>query len=320
MNTLAPTAPASALPAQSGDHVLPADFRRVALSIVNAYLVGPPDAGDRGWALVDAGLGTSGGAIRAAAAARFGPHARPAAIYLTHGHFDHVGAVKGLATQWDAPVYAHRLELPYLSGRSAYPPPDPTVGGGMAAMSWAFPRGPIDLGDRVCPLPAVRLPGLPGWRWVQTPGHSPGHVSFFRDSDRALIAGDAFVTTRQESLVAAVGKPVEVNGPPAYYTPDWASARRSVERLAGMNPAVAATGHGLPVSGELLRVGLGRLARAFDAAARPAHGRYVRTPARAGEAGVTFVPSSVMDWAPPLVGLAAGVCVGLWRGGRGNPA
>lgn len=145
-------------------------------------------------------------------------------------------------------------------------------------------------------------------------------MSFFRDSDRALIAGDAFVTTRQESLFAAVGKPVEVNGPPAYYTPDWANARRSVERLAGVNPAVAATGHGLPVSGELLRDGLGRLARAFDAAARPAHGRYVRTPARAGEAGVTFVPSSVMDWAPPLVGLAAGVCVGLWRGGRGNPA
>lgn len=171
MNTLAPTAPASALPAQSGDHVLPADVRRVALSIVNAYLVGPPDAGDRGWALVDAGLGTSGGAIRAAAAARFGPLARPAAIYLTHGHFDHVGAVKGLATQWDAPVYAHRLELPYLSGRSAYPPPDPTVGGGMAAMSWAFPRGPIDLGDRCrrCGCPAC--PGGGGFR---RPATRPG--------------------------------------------------------------------------------------------------------------------------------------------------
>jgi glyoxylase-like metal-dependent hydrolase (beta-lactamase superfamily II) len=315
MNTLVQTLPPPAVAADSGDAVLPADVRRVALSIVNAYLVGPPGAGDRGWAVIDAGLGTSGGAIRQAAAERFGADSRPAAIYLTHGHFDHAGAVKWLADLWDAPVFAHRLELPYLTGRSAYPPPDPTVGGGMAAMSWAFPRGPVRLGDRVRLLPAVRLPGLPGWRWVPTPGHTPGHVSFFRDADRTLIAGDAFVTTRQETLFGAVGKPVEVGGPPAYYTPDWANARWSVGQLAALNPAVAATGHGLPVRGGLLRDGLTRLARAFDTAARPPRGRYVRTPARASEDGVTFVPPSAMDFAPPLVALAVGLGVGLMLGG-----
>ena len=314
MNTLTPLLPAS--DAQSGDGVLPVDVQRVALSIVNAYLVGPRDAGDRGWALIDAGLGTSGGAIRAAAAERFGPDARPAAIYLTHGHFDHAGAVKWLADQWDAPVFAHRLEMPYLTGKSAYPPPDPTVGGGMAAMSWSFPRGPIDLGGRVRSLPPIHLPGLPGWRWVPTPGHTPGHVSFFRDSDRVLIAGDAFVTTRQESLFAALGKPVELNGPPAYYTPDWANARWSVRNLASLHPAVAATGHGLPVGGEFLRVGLNRLARAFDTAARPARGRYVGDPARAGEAGVEWLPPSAMDFVPPLVALAVGLGVGLMLGGK----
>lgn len=311
MNTLTPTVPAADTAAQSGDHVLPPDVRRVPHSIVNTYLVGPSNAGDRGWALVDAGLATSCAAIRSAAAERFGPTARPAAIYLTHGHFDHVGAVEALADHWAAPVYAHRLELPYLTGRSAYPPPDPTVGGGMAAASWVFPRGPIDLGDRVRPLPTARLPGLPGWRWLPTPGHTPGHVSFFRDSDRALIAGDAFVTTRQESLFDALGKPVQVNGPPAYYTPDWASARRSVRQLADLDPTVAATGHGLPVAGRLLHDGLGRMARAFDTAARPARGRYVHHPARADEAGVTFVPPSAMDWVPPLVALGIGLGVGL---------
>ena len=66
----------------------------------------------------------------------FGHGNRPAAILLTHGHFDHVGALKTLAEEWDVPVYAHTLELPYLTGRSSYPPPDPSVGGGaMAAMS-----------------------------------------------------------------------------------------------------------------------------------------------------------------------------------------
>ena len=316
MNTLVQTTPAADLASQSGDQVLPDDIHRIALSIVNAYLVGPPDAGDRGWALIDAGLGTSGGAIRKAAAERFGPDSRPAAIYLTHGHFDHVGAVKSLADHWDAPVFAHRLELPYLTGKSAYPPPDPTVGGSMTATSWVFPRGPIQLGDRVHPLPPVRLPGLPGWRWLPTPGHSPGHVSFFRDSDRALIAGDAFVTTRQESLFAAVGKPVEVNGPPAYYTPDWANARWSVRQLAELRPAVAATGHGLPMAGDALRTGLTLLARAFDTAARPPRGRYVHNPARASEQGVTFVPPSSMDFIPPLVAMAVGLSVGLLLPGK----
>lgn len=316
MNTLAPAFPATEVATQSGDGVLPADVHRIALSIVNAYLVGPANAGDRGWALIDAGLGTSGGAIRAAAALRFGANSRPAAIYLTHGHFDHVGAVKSLAEQWDCLVFAHRLELPYLTGKSAYPPPDPSVGGSMSATSWAFPRGPINLGDRVRPLPPIRLPGLPGWRWLPTPGYSPGHVSFFRDSDRTLIAGDTFVTTKQESLFAALGKPVEINGPPAYYTPDWANARWSVRQLADLRPAVAATGHGLPVAGELLQRGLTQLARAFDTAARPARGRYVGNPARSSEAGVEWVPPSFMDFVPPVVALAVGVGVGLALGGK----
>ena len=45
------------------------------------------------------------------------------------------------------------------------------------------------------------VPTLAGWTWLMTDGHSPGHVSFFRESDRALIAGDAVVTTRQESTI-----------------------------------------------------------------------------------------------------------------------
>lgn len=85
----------------------------------------------------------------------------------------------------------------------------------MASLSWAYPRGPIDLGDRVRALPGDgRVPGLPEWRWMHTPGHAPGHVSFFREADRTLIAGDAFITTKQESALAVLAQRPEVHGPP----------------------------------------------------------------------------------------------------------
>ena len=64
----------------------------------------------------------------------------------------------------------------------------------VATLSRFFPRRPIDLGDAILPLPDDgSIPGIGEWRWIHTPGHSPGHVSLFRDYDRALVAGDAFV-------------------------------------------------------------------------------------------------------------------------------
>ncbi len=162
---------------------------------VNVYIVAI-DGNNR--ILIDAGLKGYGSKIRRMAEDIFGPGAKPKAIVLTHGHFDHVGALEELSKMWHVPIYAHLLEMPYLKGLSSYPPPDPFVGGGlMSLMSWSFPRSPKNLGRRIFKLPADgTFPMTEEWRWIHTPGHAPGHISLFRDSDKTLIAGDAFVTTK----------------------------------------------------------------------------------------------------------------------------
>ncbi|HEU4525393.1 MAG TPA: MBL fold metallo-hydrolase [Gemmatimonadales bacterium] len=274
-------------------------------AIVNCYFYGRPGAGDRRWVLVDAGVPGFAGSIARAASHRFGRNARPQAIVLTHGHFDHVGTLGKLAEHWDAPIYAHELELPYLVGEAAYPPPEPRVGGGaIAAMSPLFPRGPFDFRPRMHMLPADgSVPGMPGWRWVHTPGHTPGHVSLFRESDRTLIAGDAFVTTNQASLTASLTNRPGIHGPPPYYTPDWGSSWESVELLSALEPEVAGTGHGPPMRGEAMRRGLRELARNFDRLAVPPRGRYVESP-QVEVADIYAPPSRRNPAAVAAIGLA----------------
>jgi glyoxylase-like metal-dependent hydrolase (beta-lactamase superfamily II) len=196
---------------------------------------------------------------------------------LTHGHFDHVGALATLSQEWDVPVYAHPLEHPYLNGTQSYPPADPSVGGGvMALLSPLFPTRPVDVRERLRPLPEDgSVPGMPGWRWLHTPGHAPGHISLWREADRMLVAGDAFVTTKQESVYAAVNQKPEMHGPPMYFTPDWNSARRSVQTLASLAPETVVTGHGQAMRGPEMRMALDELARRFDEVAVPVTGRYV---------------------------------------------
>lgn len=245
------------------------------LAIVNVMFVGLPQAGDGGWVLIDAGLFGSAAAIRSAARARFGGDGRPSAIVMTHGHFDHVGSLATLARDWDVPVYAHPAELPFLNGTESYPPADPNVGGGlMARLSPLFPTSPVDVGQWLRALPPDgSVPPLAEWRAVHTPGHAPGHISLWRARDRLLIAGDAVVTTQQESVYAAITQEPQMHGPPMYFTPDWASAKRSVAALAALEPDLVITGHGAAMQGPELRAALHRLAEQFDDIAVPENRR-----------------------------------------------
>ena len=243
--------------------------------IANVCFIGMPGSDD--WILVDAGLGPTTNRIFEAAEQCYGKDNAPKSIILTHGHFDHVGALGTLLKKWKVPVYAHKLEFPYLTGEKDYPPPDPTVGGGlMSIMSPLYPNEAIDLGDKVEALPEDgSIPYLQHWRYIHTPGHTPGHISLFRESDKILIAGDAFLTVDQESALAVLTQEKEVNGPPAYFTTDWEEAKKSVRKLADLKPSFVITGHGQPLSGEKLSKELERLANNFDELAVPDKGRYV---------------------------------------------
>lgn len=249
------------------------DIYCFTIQVVNLCFVGNED----GWTLIDAGMPKSAEAIIKEAEERFGPGARPKAILLTHGHFDHVGAIIELIKHWNVPVYAHEAEIPYLTGKRSYPEPDATVEGGLVArMSPYFPTEPIQLGEYVQVLPQDgSVPTLEGWRWVHTPGHSPGHVSFFREEDKALIAGDAFVTVKQESLFKVLVQEKEISGPPRYLTTDWQKAWQSVKNLVALEPTVAVTGHGVPMKGEELKENLTRLVNEFEQIAIPDHGIYL---------------------------------------------
>ncbi len=271
--------------AKRDDHTreLLSDVAYKRLGIVNVAFYGKANAGPDAWVLIDAGVAGTAGIIRRAAEDRFGKDARPAAIILTHGHFDHAGALQTLAEEWDVPIFAHELELPYLNGTSSYPPADPTVGGGMMALlSPLYPRSPYDVSRWLQVLPPNgSVPHMPGWKWIHVPGHTPGQVALWREGDRVLLAADAFITTRQESAYAVAAQTPEMHGPPMYFTQDWKAARDSVERLAALEPELILTGHGPAMQGPEMRKALQELAGNFDQIAVPKDGRYVRQPATA---------------------------------------
>ena len=299
--------------AMAASEWIAAQVVRVPTGISNCYIVGTPEI----WVLIDAGTQGKAKDILQAVAEHIGPDAVPAAIVLTHGHFDHSGSARELAEKWGVQVYAHRRELPFLNGTSKYPPPDPSVGGFMSQVIRFLPNKKMNAGPNLRQMELGRLRWLPEWEVIETPGHAPGHVSFFRSSDGTLIAGDAFCTFDQNSMADTFSQRQQVAGPPPYYTCDWQAAERSVRKLAELHPKVLAAGHGIPMRGGQAAAQLRELANKFPI---PEHGRYVAEPARTDENGIVHLPPPASDpvrmGAIAGLGLAAALAAGLIVRGR----
>lgn len=292
-------------------HVAPG-VHKLALLFVNVYALGEP-GGE--WVLVDSGIPGSANKIEAAARELWADK-KPQAIVLTHGHVDHAGSAQELAETWDVPILAARDELPFLSGRSDYPPKDPTVGGYMGAFSRLLPAKGFDFGTRVAEL--TELPAaLHEWDIIPTPGHSPGHVSLWRASDKTLIAGDALATCDLQSWVKAPLWVREIARPPLPFTPDWEAARASVEKLAALQPFTIGAGHGTPMTGENVSGDLHELAQSFPVPP-PEGGRYAFEAPQYENGALVEVPPPLPDRRAQLAKMVgAGVLLfallNLWR-------
>jgi glyoxylase-like metal-dependent hydrolase (beta-lactamase superfamily II) len=181
----------------------------------------------------------------------------------------------------------------------------------MAFLSRFMPYRARDLAGRIESIPSGELPGLSGWQWLETPGHSPGHISFFRRSDGVLLAGDAFATTNMDLWTGLLTRRKELARAGTPFNTDWDATQRSVEKLAALRPAVVACGHGVPMNDNGLPERLHRFAARFP---RPRHGRYVKEPAQVNAQGVVRLPPAPFDPVPLATAgalLLAGIALGV---------
>lgn len=209
------------------------------------------------WVLIDTAWPGSAQLIRAAAESLFGPGTRPAAILLTHIHPDHSGSALELARAWNLPVHVHPAEMPLARGGIVPAYANPLDRWFIGPILRLIPRRRLEaararrsLEGTARPFdPESGVPGLPDWRCVPTPGHTPGHVAYFRERDRVLITGDAVLTVNLNSVRDLLAKRHRIAGPPRVSTWDWSLAKESVATLAALEPNVLATGHGRPIAG-----------------------------------------------------------------------
>ncbi len=181
-------------------------------------------------------------------------------IVLGHAHADHRGTAPGLGVpvhchpdevadaESDAAIapYMNIAELPVALTRRVYPFLLRRWDGGAVKIA-----GTVSEGDEVA-----------GFRVVHLPGHAPGLIGLWRESDRVALVSDVIYLIDSTRL----GKPLpagEASVPHPAWAWDHAKAKESVRRLAALEPAVVAAGHAAPLRGENLRATLERAAEKY---------------------------------------------------------
>jgi hydroxyacylglutathione hydrolase len=197
-------------------------YRGPLPNLINCYV-----AGD---VLIDAATRHSGKRIlRELEGHEIGAHA------LTHAHPDHQGASHEVCEALGIPYWCPEGDVAAAE--------DPALIGGRQ------PKHPIaQFYVRIFTGPGHGVERelkegdeVGGFRVIETPGHSAGHVVFWRESDRVLIVGDVL-----NNINISTGRP-GLHEPKPYLTPDPAQNRRSARKLGLLEPELVLFGHGPPL-------------------------------------------------------------------------
>lgn len=101
-------------------------------------------------------------------------------ILATHGHFDHILASKALKELTGAPFYIHQADMPFL---------DNLPQTGLRFTNQAFPEAAKP--DRFLTSEPENIDvGAIHLQTIYTPGHAPGHISFYMPQDKIIFSGD----------------------------------------------------------------------------------------------------------------------------------
>ena len=202
-------------------------FSLTPLDFLNAYLL---EGGDGEAVLVDAGARIHARALHRALVGR-----PLTALALTHAHPDHQGSAHALCTAREIPLWCGVEDQEAMeTGRQELLMPRPEAAFARLNRWMAGPPHPVartlSEGDKIA-----------GFQVLETPGHTLGHRSFYRESDRLMILGDVFLNRSPVNMRAGLTEPI------AAATADPVLNRESIRKVAALAPEIICFGHGAPL-------------------------------------------------------------------------
>jgi glyoxylase-like metal-dependent hydrolase (beta-lactamase superfamily II)/predicted ester cyclase len=204
----------------------------------NVYLIEDAEVG--GVTLYDAGGRTMVKAV-ASAGAKLGGIKR---VVLGHGHTDH----RGVAPALGVPVLCHPDEREDAEGSGGFrywpkglvglPTPQRQIHRALHRFAWD--AGPVQIAGTLSEGDQIA-----GFAVIELPGHAPGQIGLWRESDRLALVSDCFYTLEMW------GRSCPPHVPERTYNYDTEQAQASIRKLAEMEPAAAWPGHARPVTGDV---------------------------------------------------------------------